>query len=49
MPMDWLPTRMQAAWSERQAFAHIWDSLNGKGSWAVNPWCWCVSYRSITP
>lgn len=26
-------------------FRHVWDSINGPGSWAVNPWVWCISFR----
>lgn len=35
----------------RQRFQKLWDSINqsrGYG-WEVNPWVWCISFRSLTP
>jgi len=29
----------------RLAFANLWESLNGAGSWAENPWVWCVGFE----
>lgn len=39
----------QAAWSERQVFSRLWDSLNAKRGfgWAANPWVTATIFRPI--
>lgn len=31
----------------RDAFALLWDRINGAGSWASNPWCWAYKFEGI--
>lgn len=28
-------------------YANLWNSINGRGSWALNPWVWVVSFKRV--
>lgn len=36
---------MCQARSPRASYAALWEMINGKGSWAANPYVWVISYK----
>jgi hypothetical protein len=31
------------------AFAEVWDAINGPGAWEANPWVWAVEFKRVQP
>lgn len=31
----------------RESYRTLWESINGEGSWAANPYVWCVSFQVV--
>ena len=42
-----VPGRIFYAGGPREAYRVLWDSINGPGSWAANPWVWVVEFRRL--
>lgn len=37
---DWLD-------DPRDSFKSLWESINGPGSWSLNPWVWVVEFKRV--
>lgn len=33
----------------QNSFRSLWESINGPGSWDLNPWVWAISFQKVTP
>jgi hypothetical protein len=30
-------------------YQSLWDTINGRGAWALNPWIWAITFQRVTP
>lgn len=44
-----LPTRTCTMYDGiwRDEYRLLWESINGPGSWAANPWVWCLTFKRV--
>ena len=36
------------AYSAKESFESLWQSINGADSWAANPWVWVISFKVLS-
>lgn len=46
---DWRLAHKPCGWPgvPGERFARLWESINGAGSWAANPWIWAISFQRV--
>jgi hypothetical protein len=42
----WEQSARRLKWPQR-LYEKLWESINGEGSWAENPWCWALTFDVI--
>jgi hypothetical protein len=50
IPSDYLTCKAIEATQDQWAVAHyasLWESINGKGSWAKNSWVWVILFKRV--
>lgn len=43
--IDWPLKTTDRPWAN--GYALLWESINGDGAWAANPWVWAVSFKRV--
>ena len=44
---DVTPGEDAVAWSYIDGYKWLWESINGKGSWARNEWVWVIEFKKL--
>lgn len=47
--VNWQDRAWLSRFTARHVYTAVWERINGKGSWAANPFVWVLEFQNVSP